>query len=105
MGVIESIFFLVGRWFGYVGACMLTPDATCRPFLAFIALGAAASAALTLVIIAYRTATRRGATTVAELAAQPDPAQNVQPFERGPRGIPDRRRTPRPALQTHLHAA
>lgn len=47
---MESLF----TWFGYVGSCLATPDATCRPFLAFILMGAAASAALTLVIMRYR---------------------------------------------------
>jgi hypothetical protein len=59
MSVIESFFFLIAKWFGYVGACIATPDATCRPFLAFLALGAASCAALTLVLMAYRAARAR----------------------------------------------
>ena len=49
-----EIFAAVGTWFGYVGACAISPDATCRPLLAFLALGAAAVAALSLILIAYR---------------------------------------------------
>lgn len=54
-----ELFHLIGTWFGYVGACVASPDATCRPFIAFIALGAAASAALTLVLLAFGNAQRR----------------------------------------------
>ena len=53
-------------WFGYVGSCLVAPDATCRPFLAFILMGAAASAALTLVIMAYRSAHAREAAEIDE---------------------------------------
>ena len=49
-----EIFGSIGTWFGYVGACVAAPDATCRPLLAFVALGVAALAALTLVLLAYR---------------------------------------------------
>lgn len=51
-----ELLTFIGTWFGYVGSCLVAPDATCRPFLAFILMGAAASAALTLVIMAYRSA-------------------------------------------------
>lgn len=49
-----EIFTAIGTWFGYVGACAVSQDATCRPLLAFVALGAAAVAALALILIAYR---------------------------------------------------
>jgi hypothetical protein len=49
-----GFFHSIGTWFGYVGSCFASPDATCRPFLAFLALGIAAAAALTLMVIAYR---------------------------------------------------
>jgi hypothetical protein len=100
MGVLESLFLMIGRWFGYVGACMITPDATCRPFLAFLALGAAASIALTLVILAYRAGTRREtvAAGAGDLAGR-----NVEMPERGRRIEPTLPR--KPALQRHLHAA
>lgn len=54
-----SLFNFIITWFGYVGHCVTAPDATCRPFLAFIALGVAAGAALTLVLLAYRAAQGR----------------------------------------------
>jgi hypothetical protein len=49
----------IGTWFGYVGMCMVAPDASCRPFLAFLALGVAAAVALTLVLLAYKSAQAR----------------------------------------------
>ena len=60
------MFTFIGTWFGYVGSCLAAPDATCRPFLAFILMGAAASAALTLVIMAYRSAQAREAAEIEE---------------------------------------
>ena len=54
-----GFFTTIGTWFGYVGACAVSADATCRPLLAFLALGAAAAAALALVVIAYRTGAAR----------------------------------------------
>ena len=54
-----ELFHLIGTWFGYVGSCVASPDATCRPLMAFIALGAAAGAALTLVLLAYANVQRR----------------------------------------------
>ena len=54
-----EFFAFIGTWFGYVGSCVVSPDATCRPFLAFVALGAAAAAALTLVLMSYRNALTR----------------------------------------------
>lgn len=63
---MESLLGFVGTWFGYVGSCLVAPDATCRPFLAFFALGAAASAALTLILMAYRSAQTRQASDIEE---------------------------------------
>src|SRR4051812_43273821 len=83
MSAIESLSLLVGKWFGYVGACMSAPDATCRPFLAFIALGAAACAALTLVVMAYRAAAAREPhATSAPEAARTEPVLRQQPPRR-----------------------
>ena len=48
-----SIIHSIGTWFGYVGSCVATPDATCRPFLAFVALAVAATTALVLLVLAY----------------------------------------------------
>ena len=56
----------IGTWFGYVGMCLVAPDATCRPFLAFLALGAAAAVALTLVLLAYKAAQERETAQVDE---------------------------------------
>jgi Flp pilus assembly protein protease CpaA len=65
-----ELFTFIGTWFGYVGSCLVAPDATCRPFLAFILMGAAASAALTLVIMAYRSAQAREAAEIEERRAK-----------------------------------
>jgi membrane protein implicated in regulation of membrane protease activity len=54
MGILESIFSTIYTWFGFVGACVVGPNATCRPFLAFLALAIASGAALLLVTRAYR---------------------------------------------------
>lgn len=62
MGFFNSI----GTWFGYVGSCVASPDATCRPFLAFLALGIAAAAALTLMVIAHRKKHVRSAADIEE---------------------------------------
>lgn len=59
-----EIFTAFGTWFGYVGACAVSADATCRPLLAFLALGAAATAALALILIAYRASVAREHATV-----------------------------------------
>lgn len=61
-----GFFNFIGTWFGYVGSCLVVPDATCRPFLAFILLGAAASAALTLVVMASRSAQTRETAQIEE---------------------------------------
>jgi hypothetical protein len=100
MGVLESIFFMIGRWFGYVGACMITPDATCRPFLAFVALTAAASVALTLLLLAYRAARQVEA---GEAVTADKTGDTVDAPQRRRRIEPTFPR--KPALQTHLHAA
>ena len=49
-----ELFADIGSWFGFVGACVANAEATCRPFLAFMALLAASGAALTLLLIAFR---------------------------------------------------
>jgi hypothetical protein len=102
MGFIESFFAVIGKWFGYVGACMLVPDATCRPFLAFVALGAAACAALTLVLLAYRAARER---EPREATVTATPPHSAAARERPQRPLPERRLTPRPAVRTGLRAA
>ena len=93
MGVIESFFVMIAKWFGYVGACLVVPDATCRPFMAFVALGAAACAALTLVLLAYRAAQAREQT------------DTPQPQERARRIPPEPRLVAKPAVQPRFRAA
>jgi glutamine synthetase len=101
MGIIESFVLLIGRWFGYVGACMFAPDATCRPFLAFVALAAAACAALTLVLMAYRAAQQRDSATAEPQGSRMEP---VMP-QRVQRAASEPRITARPAVRTRLRVA
>jgi membrane protein implicated in regulation of membrane protease activity len=54
MGFIETVIGTIGTWFGFVGSCVVGPNATCRPFLAFVALAVASVVALLLVLRAYR---------------------------------------------------
>src|SRR5690349_9750767 len=101
MGAIDSVFSLVGKWFGYVGACVFSTDATCRPFLAFFALGAAACAALILVLLAYRA------------ARTPDTDSAADRVGARPQGLPEPARSARieprivrePELGSRLRAA
>lgn len=65
-----ELFHLVGAWFGYVGSCVASPDATCLPLMAFIALGAAASAALTLVLLCYAQVQRRESAQIEDAHTQ-----------------------------------
>jgi hypothetical protein len=51
----------IGIWLSYVGSCLSSAEPTCRPFLAFVALLAAAFGALTLTWLAYRALARRTA--------------------------------------------
>ena len=54
MAGIEWFFAAFGAWFGFVGSCVADAGPTCRPFLAFVALTAAAGAALALLVLAYK---------------------------------------------------
>ena len=54
MEVIGAFFGGIAKWFGFVGACVAGPNATCVPFIAFFALAIAAAAALWLIARAYR---------------------------------------------------
>ena len=54
MSMIHAIFEPIATWFGFVGSCIGSPNGACVPFVAFLALGAAASAALAIVLLAYR---------------------------------------------------
>jgi membrane protein implicated in regulation of membrane protease activity len=70
MGFIESVFGTIGTWFGFVGSCVVGPNATCRPFLAFVALAVAAVMALLLVLRAYRAVRGEDDRRVEERAAR-----------------------------------
>jgi hypothetical protein len=52
--MISAFFASIATWFGFVGSCVGSPSGACVPFLAFVALGTAASAALFIVLLAYR---------------------------------------------------
>jgi membrane protein implicated in regulation of membrane protease activity len=54
MALITAVFSTIGTWFGFVGSCVVGPDPTCRPFLAFVALTVVSAVALALVMRAYR---------------------------------------------------
>ena len=54
MGFIEALFGTIAKWFGFVGSCVVGPNAACIPFMAFLALAIAAAAALWLIARAYR---------------------------------------------------
>ena len=82
-----SFFTFIGNWFGYVGSCVIAPDATCRPFLAFILMGAAASAALALIIMAYRTSQASQAREAAQTEERGDEQRAVERQERVRRAV------------------
>lgn len=96
-----ELFHLIGTWFGYVGACVASPDATCRPLMAFIALGAAASAALTLVLLAYANVQRRES---AQLEDERTKAQASKAQERVRRSLAERAAV-KPLVSGRLRAA
>jgi len=96
-----EIFGLIATWFGNVGACIATPDVTCRPLLAFVALGAAASAALTLVLLAYRNAQQR---VGAEIEERLMLTRNVEAQERVQRALGERAAV-KPVLPGRLRPA
>jgi hypothetical protein len=54
MAGFESLFASIDMWFGFVGSCVAGGGSACRPFLAFVALTAAAGAALALLLLAYK---------------------------------------------------
>jgi len=63
---MSAIFKFIATWFSYTGSCVFSPDATCQPFLAFVALLVAATVGLVLVVMAYRRAEERVTTTLEE---------------------------------------
>ena len=96
-----EIFSFIATWFGYVGACVVSPDATCRPFLAFLALGAAAATALTLVLIAYRNAQAR---EMAQIEDRRAATRGIEISDRVRRALADRAAA-KPTLHGRLRAA
>jgi hypothetical protein len=56
---MNAFFDFIGNWFGFVTSCAASPTGACVPFLAFLALGIAAGAALFLLVLAYRSALDR----------------------------------------------
>jgi hypothetical protein len=97
-----GFFQAIGTWFGYVGSCVVAPDATCRPLLAFFALGVAAAAALTLIIIAYRS---RYARETAEVGDRLTPLRTLEIQEPGRATLAGQPVGPKPALQGRLGVA
>ena len=97
-----GFFHSIGTWFGYVGSCVVAPDATCRPFLAFAALGVAAAVALALIIIAYRSRYARDAAEVEERRTLQRMREMQERVRRTLAGQPV---VPKPTLQGRLRAA
>ncbi|HYC46928.1 MAG TPA: hypothetical protein VED01_15740 [Burkholderiales bacterium] len=99
---MTGVINFIATWFGYTGSCVFSPDATCRPFLAFVALGAAATVALVLVVLAYRRAQEREVSETEERRAR---ARTLQTQERIRRAVvPHAIRTTAP-LRSDLRAA
>ena len=74
MTAINAFFDFVLTWFGFVGSCVASPSGACVPFLAFLALGVAAAAALTLILLAYRSALNAHGEASTERAQRATPA-------------------------------
>jgi hypothetical protein len=49
MDSVTAFFAEIPTWFGFVAACVAAPSAACVPFVAFLAVGAAAAVGLILV--------------------------------------------------------
>ena len=52
--MVEGFISAIGTWFGFVGSCVAGSGTACRPFLAFVAITAAAGVALALLVAAFR---------------------------------------------------
>jgi len=52
--MVEGFISAIGMWFGFVGSCVAGSGTACRPFLAFVAITAAAGVALVLLVLAFR---------------------------------------------------
>lgn len=101
MSAIDSFFSVIGTWFGYVGSCVATPNATCAPFVAFIVLGAAAAAALALVLVAYQALQREENREAEERRAQ---ARSLAAQERIRRRLARRQSAQAAAREAVTHA-
>lgn len=99
---MNSVLHFLASWFGYVGSCVAAPDATCRPLLAFVALGVSASAGLLLIVLAYRHAHAREMSEVAARRASLRAAQTQERVRRA--AVPQAIRAAQP-LRSALHAA
>jgi hypothetical protein len=77
MSLITAFLDVVGSWFGFVGSCVVSPIGACVPFLAFLAAGVGAGAALALLLLAYRSA-RRDAQGNMRSAAGQDSATTIR---------------------------
>ena len=78
MAALESLFGAIGTWFGFAGSCVAGADPTCRPFLAFVALTAASTVALTLVVLAFRSIRSEFAAHAAEARSAYQTAEVVE---------------------------
>ena len=67
--LLETIFNVIGTWFGYVATCVASPLPTCLPFVAFLALGSAAFVFLALVLTIYRSAQEKDLRAIREKRA------------------------------------
>ena len=92
----------IGTWFSYDGSFLVAPDATCRPFLAFILMGAAASAALTRVIMAYRSMQARETAEIEERRAK---LRTAETQERAHRTVATRSQGPNAPVQRQYRPA
>ena len=103
---MTEIFQFIATWFGYVGSCVFSPDATCGPFVAFLALGAAATCGLVLIVMAYHRAEERvTAEQTADVEELRERARALQVRERIRRAVvPNALRT-NPPLRSDLRPA
>ena len=83
MAGLEALTGLIGKWFGFVGACVAGAGPACRPFLAFVALTAAAGAALALLVLAYRSLKQEEAHAIADMETAIDD-KRLEPQWRAP---------------------
>src|SRR5688572_9084009 len=102
MPIIESFFGIIATWFGYVGSCVASPDASCGPFLAFVVLAAASAAALALLLLAYQTLQREESRELEERRAK---ARALAAQERIHRTVEAKGSTPALPGSAGLHIA